>query len=367
MRQLSLITLFIFIAVTSYGQKTDSSKEKTQQKKEVTVSRELNPDTTRPNSKAKNPQKKDSTVPAPATRSLKTDSVLKHQPDTLINKKPKKTLIKPSHTKPVQDTVKKAEKTDSLPVKTQQSFLLTQKILAQHPFFNYHAKAVYPPYTRKAPDTGKDIYFYLIAGLLLSFAIYKAAFDKYFSDLIHLFFRRSLKQRQLKQQLIQNSLPSLLLNILFVLISGFYTAMLIQAFIIKNGLPFWQLFVYCTTGISLIYIGKYFTIRFIGWVFGIGKLADNYIFIIFLVNKILALFLIPLIIIIALSNKELSTVAWTLSWLVISGLLFYRYFSAVGLIRKEGGISFFHFLLYICAFEILPTIVIYKAILSLLK
>ncbi|WP_394801070.1 hypothetical protein [Niabella ginsengisoli] len=53
--------------------------------------------------------------------------------------------------------------------------------------------------------------------------------------------------------------------------------------------------------------------------------------------------------------------------LLISGFVLYRYIAAVGLVRKEKTISFFHFLLYISAFEILPTVILYKGIVAFLK
>lgn len=241
--------------------------------------------------------------------------------------------------------------------------------MSRHPYFNFSAKAGYPPYTEKPPPQGKEIYFYIVTALFLIFAILKASFDKYFSDLMNLFFRRSLKQRQLKQQVVQNSLPSLLFNILFVITAGFYAAMVLQKNMApsRDGIPLWQWYIYTTAAIGAIYLGKYFTLKFIGWVFKISKLTDNYIFLIFLVNKVLTILMLPLIIVIALSVKPMSTVAWTLSWVLIAGFFLYRYMSAVSIVRKDKSISFFHFVLYIGAFEILPTIILYKGILSVLK
>ncbi len=246
---------------------------------------------------------------------------------------------------------------------------LSRKILSHHPYFNFAEKAGYPPYTNKIAPLGKEMYFYMVAGLFLLFAIFKASFDKYFTDLFNLFFRRSLKQRQLKQQVVQNSLPSLLFNILFVITAGFYSAMLIQKNIdaTRWELPLWQLFIYTTASVGVIYLGKYFILKFIGWVFRISKLTDNYIFLIFLVNKVLSILILPLIIAIALSAKPVSTIAWTLSWLLIAGFILFRYISAFGIVRKDNSISFFHFILYVGAFEILPTIILCKGILSILK
>ncbi|WP_317235333.1 DUF4271 domain-containing protein [Niabella ginsengisoli] len=127
------------------------------------------------------------------------------------------------------------------------------------------------------------------------------------------FFRRSLKQRQLKKQVVQNSLPSLLFNIFFVVTAGIYIALSVQRITPAINFPFWQLFIYAVILVGVVYLFKYGILKFIGWVFKVTKLADNYIFLIFLVNKILAILLLPLIIIIALTGKPANTIAWTLS------------------------------------------------------
>lgn len=249
----------------------------------------------------------------------------------------------------------------------QRNIKLSRELLSRHPYFNFSEKAVSPLYTKKLPASGKEVYFYIVVTLLLLFAILKASFDKYFSDLINLFFRRGLKQRQLRQQVVQNSLPSLLFNIFFVITGSFYATLGIEKTIPHLALPLWQLFLYAIAATGLIYSGKFFILKFIGWVFKITRLTDNYIFLIFLANKIMALLLLPLIIIIALTGKEINTIAWTLSWLLIFGLFLYRYISAIQLVRKDKSINFFHFLLYVGAFEILPVIILYKGMLSLLK
>ncbi|WP_346238211.1 DUF4271 domain-containing protein [Niabella insulamsoli] len=259
---------------------------------------------------------------------------------------------------------------DSL-AKSDSSFLAVmawaRDIQDRHPFFKINERPAYPAYTKKRAAPGKELYFYLLLGMLFLFAIIKSAFEKYFSDLIKLFFRRSLKQRQLKKQLAQNSLPALLFNIFFVVTFGFYAAFAIQKTTPTNPFPFWQLLL-CTTGaIGSIYIIKYLILKSIGWIFKTVTLVEDYIFLIFLVNKILAVFLLPLTIFITLTNEESSTIGWTLSWILISAFILYRYFAAVSLVRKEKGLNLFNFILYIAAFEVLPTIVLYKGIEALLK
>lgn len=239
-------------------------------------------------------------------------------------------------------------------------FLYHQQILKKHPYFNYAEKATGKGYGQKKKEEGKELYFYLLTGILLVFALFRTAFEKYFNDLMTLFFKRSLKQRQLKQQVSQNSLPSLLFNILYILVAGFYIALLVKDFG-SSAIPFWQLLIYCVGFVTAVYLLKFMGLKLAGWMFQMGSLTDAYIFIVFLVNKIIGIALLPVIVIAALSNIELKTVVFAISWLILGGLFIYRFVQAFSILRKEKRVSGFHFLLYLTAFEILPILVIYKA------
>lgn len=198
------------------------------------------------------------------------------------------------------------------------------------------------------------------------FAVFRTAFTKYFSDLMTLFFRRSLKQRQLKQQVSQNSLPSLLFNILYVIAAGFYIALLVSE-LLQVADSFWKIFAYCLAAVAGTYVVKFLVLKLMGWMFRLQTLIDSYIFIVFLINKIIGIVLLPVVVMVALGNVELRTMVLTLSWIGIGGLYIYRYVQAFGLLRKEKSISLFHFILYLLAFEILPILVIYKASISYLQ
>ena len=277
--------------------------------------------------------------------------------------------ISPVHSQSAQVDSSHSTKVDSTAVVSSQkkNTELTHRIIKSHPYFRIYETPQPPPYSRKINNPGKEIYFYTIIVVLLLFSILKASFDKYFTDLMKLFFRRSLKQRQLKQQVLQNALPSLLFNIIFVLIGGLFGAIAIKRTTPHLKFDFDELLLFSTTGLGFIYLSKYFILKFIGWAFRVQKLANDYSFVIFLVNKVLGIILIPLLILLLLTDHELNTIAWTLSWIIIGFFILYRYISSIKLVQKESNINSFHFLLYIAAFEILPTIILYKGIAEFLK
>src|ERR1044071_7973428 len=69
---------------------------------------------------------------------------------------------------------------------------------------------------------GKEWLFYYLVLLLILFGLLRRAFGKYFYDLFRVFFKTTLKQRQMQEQLLQSSLPSVLMNAFFVITAGLY-------------------------------------------------------------------------------------------------------------------------------------------------
>ena len=117
-----------------------------------------------------------------------------------------------------------------------------------------------------------------------------------------LFFRVSLRQQQIREQVLQTPLPSLLLNILFVISAGLYACYLLHYSRLGAGVPFWVLYLNCMLLLGTIYFVKFLVLKFIGWVFSISRATDIYIFIVFLVNKMMGIFLLPFLIVITFSR-----------------------------------------------------------------
>jgi len=204
----------------------------------------------------------------------------------------------------------------------------------------------------------RQLYFYIIAALFLFLGILKTAFGKYFNNMIRVFFNTSLRQMQLTDQLLIAQLPSLLFNIFFIMVGGTYLFLMIMHFhpVALNPYLLWA---YAMLSVLSVYLVKYISIRFTGWVTGFSTDAGAYMFIVFLVNKMLALMLLPFIALIAFSNdflKEWST--YTSLGIIILAMLL-RYLRTFGLIREKHKLSFFHFLLYIIAIEVLPIMLVF--------
>jgi hypothetical protein len=243
---------------------------------------------------------------------------------------------------------------DSIPVSLQ--------VLQHHPYLGFSTVPI-AAVTAPRKSQGKEVFFYVIIALLLLFAFLKQAFAKYFNDLFRLFFRTTLKYRQIREQLMQTPLPSLLLNAFFVICAALYACFLLLHYELIERDEYWRYFLYSCIGLSTIYFVKFLGLKVIGWIFNMRDAADSYIFIVFVINKVIGVFLLPFIVMLAFMTGTGYSVALVLSWFGIGALILYRFILSYAAVRNQVRFNPFHFFLYLCAFEIAPLLLIYKALL----
>jgi Domain of unknown function (DUF4271) len=240
------------------------------------------------------------------------------------------------------------------------------KVLAASPVYNFTGKPVVEIFEVHRSNS-KDSLFYLLVGILFYFALIRIFFTKYLDNLITLFFRVSLRQQQIREQVLQTPLPSLLLNILFIVSAGLYACFLLHYSKIGEGVRFWVIYFYCMVLLGSIYLVKFLVLKFVGWVFSISRATDIYIFVVFLVNKMMGIFLLPFLILITFSGSDVREIFITISLAMVFVLWTYRSLASYRPVRNEIKLTPFYFLLYLCAFEIAPLLLIYKVLLTYLE
>ena len=215
----------------------------------------------------------------------------------------------------------------------------------------------------KKEFSGKEYLFYYLIFLFILFGLLRRAFAKYFYDLFRVFFKTTLKQRQTQEQLLQSSLASVFMNSFFVLSAGLYVNFLLQYFHLVISENFWLQYVYCIGALAAIYLVKFIGLKITGWLFNVSNTTDSYIFIVFIINKMLGIFLLPFLLLLAFANDPLYSYAMFISWIGLGLLLVYRFILSYSAVRKEVKLNSFHFILYILGFEVIPLLLIYKLLL----
>ena len=106
--------------------------------------------------------------------------------------------------------------------------------------------------------------FYLLAGLVFMLAFFRFFFTRYFNNLFKVFFNTSFRQSQLTDQLLQAKLPSLLLNLFFIICGGIYFYSLLSYYHLITGQNKWILMALSIGILGLIYFVKYGILKFTG-------------------------------------------------------------------------------------------------------
>jgi hypothetical protein len=208
-------------------------------------------------------------------------------------------------------------------------------------------------------NTKNELFYILIVTFML-LGFVKITYPKYFKNMFSMFFKTTLRSKHTREQFLQNKLASLLMNILFIVICGIYVSLVVK---LKGwvSVEFWWLIVYTSSILAIIYTTKFLFLNFIGWVFNTKEIAQTYILIVFLSNKIIAVALLPLLLILSFNAEQNTEITYTISIFLIVGILLYRYLISLSSVRKDLNINPLHFFLYLCSVEILPLLIIYKA------
>lgn len=227
-----------------------------------------------------------------------------------------------------------------------------------HPFLPLTQKPLFMISDFRERRTLDDM-FYLLMGVVLLLAFVRSAFPRYFKNIFVLFLQTSLRQKQTRDQLLQDNLGSLFVNLLFIISTSIYGALVIRN---KEWLdyPFWHIVFFGAALLTVVYLGKFIFLQFSGWVFNSKEAALNYTFTVFLVNKVLGVLLIPFLFLMAFAKPGIREVSLTVSLGLMVLLLLYRYIISFATIRNTLKVNALHFFLYLCAVEILPLMLLYK-------
>ena len=245
---------------------------------------------------------------------------------------------------------------DSLLINTNKT---TAKVLAANKMINTRSKGTYFLQEIRVPS-GKEFIFYFLCGIIFILALFKTFYSMYFNNLFRIFFNTSLRQTQLTDQLSQAKLPSFLLNIFFTISAGTYIWLLFTQFNRIQSINSQTLLLICILSVAGIYLIKFIILKFTGWLAGIQHTVNNYIFVIFLVNKITGVLLIPFLVLLSFSRKEWIPSIAVISALFIGLLFLSRYTKSYSALEKKLSVNSLHLLIFVVGAEVIPIFIFYK-------
>jgi hypothetical protein len=240
------------------------------------------------------------------------------------------------------------------------ALFITDSMLRNHPQLAHKQRVSAIMKVKSYEDRSPD--FYLLVSLCIMLGLIRYSDTRYFSNLINALWNPNRTNRQLKGQLQATKLSNLLMNIFFTMSAGAYVYYVIGVFNpqrpdLVSPSVFLALLV---AGMMLIYLGKYLMIRFSGWAFRLEGITDFYLFNVFLINKIIAIVVLPFIVLFAFADPVYAQPLAIVSFVLVGILLVNRYTRSWQVFGSFFQYSKFHFFMYLCASELLPLAVLMK-------
>lgn len=321
-------------------------------------------DTSKPLSSIKLRDSNKKTITSDTSKLLKKQ-IVAHKSDTPKVNHPKDTngtseiAIARADIADNSQTKKASDSSESTIVAQVDQHKADNRVLRQNRFINLNETRAYFN-QEKRNSMGKEFLFYSICIIVLILGIFKTTYSSYFKNLFRVYFNTSLRQTQLADQLLQAKLPSSILNIFFTLTAGMYIWLLFNNYHPPRLISHKMLLPFCIMSVAVIYLIKFSVLKFMGWISNIKATVDNYIFAIFMVNKITGIFLVPIIIMLAFLPPEWFTAVADISFMMLGLFFLSRYIKSYGAVEKKLILAPFHFIVYIIGAEIIPLLIIYK-------
>jgi hypothetical protein len=201
-----------------------------------------------------------------------------------------------------------------------------------------------------------------IFAMLVIFAVLKNAFSKQLSAIVESFFSNRVLNNINKEDNLFSSWPFLLLFIQFGFILGMFFFLVAQYYDMYQAKHGFKFFFTISITIIVFYALKLIILRFIGYLFNVQKPVGEYISILYLSYFNASLLFIPLVVAFALSPLKYGVVYIALAYLLLGVIFAFQLLRAGITILSNNKFSKMHLILYFCALEICPILILIKTI-----
>lgn len=212
-------------------------------------------------------------------------------------------------------------------------------------------------YISKKDRAHSEWVFYSFLVLLFFPGIVNKYNPAYIRNVFRVYFNDGFIYRQAKDQMAQSPYAAFMFNVLFLL-SGCLYLFFGKSYYYNNvQVDQWKFMLFLVVSLLIVYGLKFVFLNFFSWLFATKEVFDHYMFVVFLNNKILGVFLLFVSTLMAFSSEAFVSELFSFSLYVV--LLFFavRAFRGYRIFSKQIRIGLPGFLLGFFALEVLPTLV----------
>jgi hypothetical protein len=209
---------------------------------------------------------------------------------------------------------------------------------------------------------GKTWVLGFIVLLLVVFAILRIAFAKQLQNIILSFYSNRGLNNLNKEDNVFSSWPFLFLFIQFGFTIGMFFYLVAQYYQLAYVHQGFSFFVSVSVLIIVLYALKILLLRMLGHLFNVQKPVNEYISILYLSYFNISLIFIPLVVAFALSPLKYGIYYIVISFILLAVIFTFQFIRAGVNILSHYRFSKFYLIMYFCALEICPILILIKAI-----
>lgn len=202
----------------------------------------------------------------------------------------------------------------------------------------------------------------IIVGLIICFSIIRYFFTAEIALIFLALYNTKTLNKINKERNVFSSWQFLILYILFCFTLGLYLYLVTNK--LGNIYNFKGLTLFLTLSFFVLILLsiKIILLRFLGFAFNISEMVSQYVHILYITLFNTLFVLLPFLIILALIPQGFSMLVIWLSVFVLALIYIIRLIKAVIIVLSKHTFSKTYLILYVCAFEICPIIILIKAL-----
>ncbi|NQD72582.1 DUF4271 domain-containing protein [Sphingobacterium shayense] len=197
--------------------------------------------------------------------------------------------------------------------------------------------------------------------LFLALGVVRLLFPVDFVMIVQAFYNERTLQQISKEDNMLTSWPYIFLYLIFSLALGLFILLIESSFShleVLNG----ENYIRTTLLVAVLFVFKILLIRFVSVVFQLERLVREYIAVLYLVYFNSMLFLMPLLLVVTFAPASYFKFVLIL-FSVIAGILFiYRFLRTAFRLFGNLRFSVFYLILYLCALEVAPILILVKTL-----
>ncbi len=210
--------------------------------------------------------------------------------------------------------------------------------------------------------SGESWVLAVVLFLVLFFAVIKFFFSKELSSIVQSFYSNQILSQINKEDNLFNSWPFIFLYLLFGLIVGLYLYLASKYLQLSYPVEGFELFVVLSAVVIGLFTAKIIVLRLLGFLFDIRRLVKDYVSILYLSYFNGALIFLPLVIAFSLTPNRYAGV-FGYAGIIMLIVIFILQFLRAGInILSNYRFPKVYLIIYLCALEFCPLIILFKAL-----